>query len=936
VHEGGRGGGTVDGPFVGREDALAVIERARTDALRGEPRFVIIEGPAGVGKTSLVRHALDAHRATMELHVATGLESETLVPFGVVDQLLARLEGRSSGSSGAGRTEPREDAADAGGQLLAALGCASEVVTVLVVDDAQWADVQSLRALAFACRRLEADRVLLVVSARDGLDADSLIARLGEDQRARRIVLGPLSTGEIGALAAESGVQLGAAAATRLRQHTSGLPLHVRALLDELDPTALERSTGTLAAPRSFSTVVLQRLSTAPPSVEALVVAVAVIGERAPVGVATAAAGVDDPIATIDAAVGLGLLEHHRGAAGDELRFVHALIRAAVSDSLAPGRRAEMHRRVADQLSGVEALEHRAAAALVADVELAAELHRYATDEITRGATEMGAHRLLEAARLQPDPETARAWRLEALGALAWGGALGSANDVAAELGNDLASDDPRALYLRGHFALLNMHRSECEQLLRAGWDRCNLDDDAPIASLIATRLAQLYTIFGPEPTPGEALMWSERSFDLVPDDGLGPRAPNGILLVSLALAGRPDEALGRALPEALTAAALARGVRRDTLDNGFDCVLGRGVVKLWTDDLAGARTDLRTAGSSAGGLVPAIWTRLWALGFLADLEYRSGQWDDSAAHADLAISLAEDTDHQWMLGMLHGVAALPAAARGDWEAAAAHVDSARLVASVLDSTISVAFAGTAAAALAAARGDDRAVIEATEPLAALERSRGVMEPGVLHWYPLRIEALARTGRLDEAVALADDAFALAERQHQSSALADLFYARGVLEDARGDSTAAAEAFARGEAEHGNTAMPFRAALHQLAYGTHLRRRGQRRAASARLEDALRTFTELGARPYAERVESELAACGLRPRRRAPAAPVLTPREQAVARLVAEGLTNAEIARQLFVSAKTVEYHLGNAYAKFGVRNRAQLAARIDTLGSDD
>jgi DNA-binding NarL/FixJ family response regulator len=129
--------------------------------------------------------------------------------------------------------------------------------------------------------------------------------------------------------------------------------------------------------------------------------------------------------------------------------------------------------------------------------------------------------------------------------------------------------------------------------------------------------------------------------------------------------------------------------------------------------------------------------------------------------------------------------------------------------------------------------------------------------------------------------------------------------------------------------------MPFDAALAWLAYGTHLRRRGSRRAAAQELQRALETFVALGAAPYVERTETELAACGLRPRRRGPTLPTLTPRELAVAHLVADGLTNREIAARLVVSTKTVEYHLGNAFTKLGVRSRAQLVARLAVSDTD-
>jgi DNA-binding CsgD family transcriptional regulator len=122
---------------------------------------------------------------------------------------------------------------------------------------------------------------------------------------------------------------------------------------------------------------------------------------------------------------------------------------------------------------------------------------------------------------------------------------------------------------------------------------------------------------------------------------------------------------------------------------------------------------------------------------------------------------------------------------------------------------------------------------------------------------------------------------------------------------------------------------PFEAALLRLAYGSHLRHTRRRRAASEQLELAIDAFGALGALPYLERAHAELAGCGLTPRSRALAAPTLTPREHAVARLVADGLTNREIAGRLVVSVKTAEYHLGNVYAKLGVRSRAQLIAKL-------
>jgi DNA-binding NarL/FixJ family response regulator len=127
---------------------------------------------------------------------------------------------------------------------------------------------------------------------------------------------------------------------------------------------------------------------------------------------------------------------------------------------------------------------------------------------------------------------------------------------------------------------------------------------------------------------------------------------------------------------------------------------------------------------------------------------------------------------------------------------------------------------------------------------------------------------------------------------------------------------------------------PFELALVEDAYGRYLRRAGERRAAAELLGRARDTYVRLGARPFLEPIERELQGCGLTPtRRRSPDPTRLTPQELAVARLVATGLTNREVAAELVVSVKTVEYHLGHVYQKLGVRSRTELAGQFAASG---
>jgi DNA-binding CsgD family transcriptional regulator len=170
--------------------------------------------------------------------------------------------------------------------------------------------------------------------------------------------------------------------------------------------------------------------------------------------------------------------------------------------------------------------------------------------------------------------------------------------------------------------------------------------------------------------------------------------------------------------------------------------------------------------------------------------------------------------------------------------------------------------------------------------------------------------------------------------------VARLARVRGRLEAANGRITAAETAFRAGIAELEKAPMPFQRALLRLAYGQILRRAGQRRAAAHQLQAARDRFGGLKARPYLERCDQELAACGLAPAKRSDFDPSrLTAQESAVARLVALGMGNRQVASELFVSIKTVQFHLTHIYAKVGISSRCELAAQFrdqDTSHTDD
>jgi ATP/maltotriose-dependent transcriptional regulator MalT len=313
-------------------------------------------------------------------------------------------------------------------------------------------------------------------------------------------------------------------------------------------------------------------------------------------------------------------------------------------------------------------------------------------------------------------------------------------------------------------------------------------------------------------------------------------------------------------------------------------------------------------------------------MGALADLEYRAGSWDTSLALAEQAVSLAEDSEQVWVLGFLHSTAVLATAARGSFDEADRHLaEATHLVEQLLDPT-TWAVCVNAAVHLAACRFDPDLVVTLAEPLVALGVGP-VHEPGLLEWPVHYAVALVELGRLEEAGTAVAEFGQLAAERGCRSRLAALARVRGEIATAQRAHREARDCFEEA-VRLGDAASALERALAEASYGRFLRRRGERRSAVEQLESAHRRLTDLGAAPFLQRCEEELAACGAT----ASAATrgttgTLTPQEQMVAGLACRGMTNAQIARQLVLSVKTVGYHLSNVYTKLDVHSRTQLMA---------
>jgi DNA-binding CsgD family transcriptional regulator len=909
--------------FVGRQPELATLRARFAEARAGAPRFVQIEGPPGIGKTALVAHFLDepAGEAAPVVLRASGEETETLLAYGVIDQLA-----RSAGPAGSGLLTPGglsgtapADAMAVGARLLELLGVLEAAgPVVLVLDDVHWVDQPSLKAVVFALRRLVADPVLVLLVVRD-----EQLSELPESLR--RVVTGTggsalrlrgLDEQDLCDLAEDMGLgTLASGAAQRLRYGTQGNPLYARALLEEFPAEDWDPGDRPLPSPRSFRRLVERRYDACAADTRRLVDAAAVLGPRCPLPLAAALGEVADPVAAVDEAAGRDLLVPSTGQQPWTLSFPHPLVRSALRDALGTARRTALHTAAAALVDDeAVSLRHRVAAAPARDATLSGDLARFADREARRQAWPSAAAHLVQAARLAADTGEEQRMLLVAVSWLLQTGDAATAETFADTVRGFPGS--PLRDSVLGSLAMARGEPASAEVFLGHAWERCGPGTEPEVVATIALQYA--VHRYGRLDAAG-AVEWCHRALERTGPNTTTRQTAQTYLAHALAYGGR--------IAEAFAATAGADG---DPGDAGFGWLQprsARGMLRMVDGDLAGARADLAAVATTARDL-GILNTAAFAFASLSRADYRAGEWDDAVLHAERAVAVNDESEFGFTRAMVSSIAALVPAARGEWDVAEAILGPAAVQPG--DYERSVLALAVSRARLAESRGSADGVLAALAPVPDFPFRDAVDEPGFWSWADLYAEALVATGRVAEADALLTAHEERAARRGRHSAVARMARARGRVEAAAGRPDRAEEAFQRAVVAAREAAFPFELAKVELAAGQFLRRTGRRRRAVALLSAAHETFATLGAAPWTDRCATELAGSGLQPvTRRSRNHAALTSQELVVARLAAAGRTNREIAGELVVSVKTVEYHLRNAFQKLGVVRRRQLAARL-------
>lgn len=903
--------------LVGRSNEQRRIDVLLDSALAGSSAALVLVGEPGLGKTALLEHAA-ASAAGFRILRARGVQSEAELAFAALLELcrpildrLERLERRQAEalaaafalSEGQGATPYAIGAATL--SLLAA--AAEEQPLLLLVDDAHWLDPASADALAFAVHRLRADALAAIFATRPGE------GRAFSGRGLPELELERLDASSAATLLAGAREELDTAGRARVLDLAHGNPLALLELAG--DAEAADAHGEPVRVSKQLERAFRARADMLPEQARrSLVVAAAASTDELGV-VRTALERLELSLETLEPAEAAGLVSLDAAV----LTFRHPLVRSALYQATDPAERRRAHAALAAALKDDDrGAWHLAAAAVGPDARAAGALERAAETATGRSGFAAAARAYERAARLSERRED-RARRLSAAADTAWlAGRTAHALALIEEAFAHARDDGRRGalLHLRGtieHFAgdaLAAVATLEEAVALLA-------DPNPRLACLSLTQATGALLGLG---EVARAVAVSERLLEIADLD-----QPDQYLLTSLArggvllMDGRPEEGLPflRRAAEAIA--------EPDLLSSNQRNLPWAALTAFWVGDVASmasyAAAAVRWSREHA-----AITTLAFADRLLARAQLITGEW--RAARA----SLAESLDSARISGQLNqqfetlGALAWLDAAQGRSEECRRNVEEARALAD----SINLRWRNDLLRALVLLELG-RGVVDPS-PLERLRRELG--DPPLLRDTPANatapelVEALVRAGDIDAATEVLGPFADEAERVGQPFPRAVASRCRGLL----ATEGLYEREFERALELHALDEDVFAAARTRLAYGERLRRSGRRLDAREQLHQALDVFERLDAGPWAERSRSELRATGERVRARGPAtSEELTPQELHVAVLVAEGKTNREVGAQLFLSPKTIEWHLGHVYRKLGVRSRTELSL---TLGA--
>lgn len=910
--------------LLGRADEVAGIHRLLDGAHRGVSAALIVCGDPGIGKTALLDEIV-ATAAGFTVLRARPLQTESELPFAGLSDLLRPLlplldripEPQAAVLAGAlaiGPPTPGDRFAAATATIsLLAVG-ADERPVLAVVDDAHWLDTPSREALLFAGRRLGNEGVVLLLAIRDRpwLEVAGI-----ETLELRGLVVDAAAE-----LVTATGRTVSAGVRERLVADTAGNPLALLEAVATLSDGQLGGSvpiTEPIAVGHYLERSFAQRLEPLPHETKLalLVAAASYSGDAAEI--ARALAHLDLAMDALVPPEREGLVAVRAG----RVEFMHPLLRSAAYHVADPVDRRAVHRVLAGAVGPTAAgpvAWHLAAAALGPDEEAARLLEESATAALGRRGYASAASALAAAARLSPaHPDRVRR-TIGAASAFRLGGEAQQAADILTETLH-LASDP--------------LIRADMQQLRAAA-----LMYVSPMMDTFALLVDEADSVEPYDPARAAVLLAvatnaaaAAAEIDLVVETGRravrlsrtvgGPVEMLAAIALGngLILAGRIDEA--RAIFEPLIPVLETI----DPLGEAGTLLVATPAALTWMGDAVTARRMLeRVIGTARAASAAALLP--YPLAILSDLELRCGRLAPAYATATESVRLAAETGQTGLSSFALVTLARVEALRGLEDECRGHVAAALERSRRLGATSIENYAASVLGLLELSLGRPGRATAHLEECARLVIKYGLGLPDVVPWRADLIEAYVRLGRTDDAVHELETLEEQARATGSRWATATAARSRGLLADDDAYEVIMGHALEL----HGDR-EPIERARTELCLGRRLRHSRHRSAARGVLRQALSTFETLGAEPWAEQARAELRATGEIPASSPGRSLItLTAQELQVALVVAGGATNREAGAALFISPKTVEFHLSHVYSKLDVRSRTELVRKVAGL----
>jgi DNA-binding CsgD family transcriptional regulator len=933
----------VAGPnsaIFGRDLEIGAVSRF-LDRVESGPNALLIEGPAGIGKTTIWLAGVgDATSRGYRVLTSRGAESEARLSYAALGDLLGDLPETVLGGMPIALRRAL-DAALLGAEVptgsldqravaLAAVHAvrsqAADAPVVIAIDDLHWLDGPSIRVLSFALRRLTSERIGVLVSVRQGsgskgdpVDLDRAVAQT------THLTVGPLPTEPLGRILRDrTSWSLPHPDLARLHRTTGGNPLFAIEMARAVGSAGIPADPGGVwSVPEDLQQLLSARIAALPPSAGEPMLAIAASSQPTWELVLGIAGSNERTLAALARAEKSGVIER----AGGRVRFSHPLLGSTVYLNAPPTQRRALHVRLAALTENPEErARHLALGAAGPDPAVAMALEQASRRARTRGAPDAAADLAVLACRMTGSADEADL-RRRRLDAAEYSFDAGDATRAIGLIRDTISGCPPgperaEMLYRLASMSWMNLVRgvrTPCEQALAEAGDAPGLQSGIHHAlAWVAFYLGDL----------DKALAEAREAADLVADVADPAARADAIAVLAFVryLRGDADHAV---LSEAIALQDVAMSGGSWTEGSVYTTPRSiLGLALMWSGRLTEAR-DVFERELAEYELRGMYTVRQEVLCYLAELECRAGRWPLAVRYADEAMDIVQESGQ--VATQSHVVLfnqAWAAAHLGRVDEARQQATTGLRLAEANDDRFNASWNRAVLGFIDVSMGDHEAACQNLEPAVGYLDHLHAAEPAIIPCVPDLVEALVGVGRSGDAERLVGRLEEQAEALDHVWARAVALRGRALIAAAAGDLGAAMRA-AEASVEHLEGAgQPFETARSLLVLGQIHRRAKAKRLARDCLGRALESFTALGARLWADRARADLMRIGGRP-----STPFeLTETERDIATLVGRGHTNREAANALFISPSTVQANLKRVYHKLGVRSRTELAARLGQI----